>query len=117
MKGHRLCNPVARKVIVNRDVFFNEPRLLKKGKNFESPRIDKRKSPVTDVVEKLDHYVTNDLSITHHEARTTKHHEQEPQKQVIVDEPIVTILNDRIQSETSTRRLHYANRAPERFDV
>jgi len=40
VKGYRLWDPIACKVIVSRDVSFNEPRSLKEGEISQAPRTD-----------------------------------------------------------------------------
>lgn len=64
VKGYRLWDLILCKVIVSRDVSFNEPGLLKEGENVEA---NKEKSLLTDiVVGEYDHSITNDMS--HEEA-------------------------------------------------
>lgn len=64
VKGYKLWYLVACKVIVSRDVSFNQPGLLKEGENVE---VNKGKSLLTNiVVGRYDHSITNDMS--HEEA-------------------------------------------------
>lgn len=112
MKGYRLWDPVARKVVLSKDVSFNEPE----DENVEA---NKGKSLLADiVVGKFDHSITNDQ--THEEAPIHVEQvleEQELQEQTTVGEPIATIPDERDQTETSTRRSQRSSRALERFGV
>ncbi|OAE30804.1 hypothetical protein AXG93_857s1050 [Marchantia polymorpha subsp. ruderalis] len=103
-------------MIVSRDVSFNEPGLLKEGENVEA---NKGKSLLTDiVVEEFDHSITYDPS--HEEAPIHVEQvleEQELKEQAIVDEHIATILDERDQMETFTRRSQLSSIALERFGV
>lgn len=48
-------------MIVSRDVSFDEPKSLKEEENAHTPRTDKGKSPLPDIVEgEIDHYGFND---------------------------------------------------------
>lgn len=69
VKGYRLWDRVANKVIVNRDVIFDEPRPLREGKSSQAPHTEKEKSTLTDVLKEklysrilLRDYVINDLT-------------------------------------------------------
>ena len=48
-KGYRLWNHETGKLVINRDVFFNESRSLKKGES-KAPMADKGKSPLPKMV-------------------------------------------------------------------
>lgn len=114
VKGCRLWDPLARKLIVSKDISFNELGLLKERENSKTPRTDKEKSSVSDVfVEEFDHCITNDLS----QEGAPVHQKQKEHEQVIIDEPIAIGSDDRDQPETSTMRSHRASRASERFGV
>ncbi|OAE23684.1 hypothetical protein AXG93_4520s1070 [Marchantia polymorpha subsp. ruderalis] len=114
VKVYRPWDPVASKAIVSRDVFFNEPGLLKERENVEA---NKGKSLLTDiVVREFDHSITNDMS--HEKTPIHMKHileNQELQDQAIVDEPITTIPDKRDQTETFTKRSQRSSRAFERF--
>ena len=49
-KGYRLWNHATGKLVVSRDVSFNEPRSMKEGES-QAPQADKGKSPLPDMVE------------------------------------------------------------------
>ncbi|OAE24826.1 hypothetical protein AXG93_70s1000 [Marchantia polymorpha subsp. ruderalis] len=119
VKDYRLWDPIARKVVVSIDVSLNELGLLKERENVETSRTDKGKSFLTDVVVwEFDHSITNDLS--HEEAPMHVKQildEKELQEQAIVCEPIATVPDKRVQTETSTRRSQRHSRALERFGV
>ncbi|OAE21955.1 hypothetical protein AXG93_242s1390 [Marchantia polymorpha subsp. ruderalis] len=116
VKGYRLWDPVANKVIVSRDVSFNRTGLLKEGEDVE---INKGKSLLTYVVVgEFDHSIINDQSYEEapiHVEQVLE--EQELQEQDIVGEPIATIPDKRNQTKMSTRRSQRSSRAPERFGV
>ncbi|OAE34616.1 hypothetical protein AXG93_167s1270 [Marchantia polymorpha subsp. ruderalis] len=109
-----LKDPLTRKVIVSRDVSFNELDLLKEKENSKTPRIDKGKSPITEiVVGDFDHYIITDLS----QEGAPVHQEQEKHEQIIIDEPIAIVSENGYRPKTSTMRSHHASMAPERFGV
>ena len=49
VKDYLLYDSVARKLIVSRDVSFNQPRLLKEGEKARAPLIDNVESPLNTV--------------------------------------------------------------------
>src|SRR5450759_2026640 len=54
-RGYRLWDPTTCKLIVSRDISFNEPRSSKEGEKAQTPHNDKGKSPLDIVEREIDH--------------------------------------------------------------
>ena len=110
MWDHATC-----KLIVSRDVSFNEPRSSKEGEKAQTPYTDKGKSPLDVVEGEIDHDSFHDDSQGGAPRVELVLELQEQQELVIVGEPHhMPAQID--QPESSTRRTSSRTRnAPERF--
>ncbi len=61
MKGYRLWDSIACKFIVNRDVSFNKPGLLKEGENAQAPWIDNVESAPNAIEGEIGHDSFHDV--------------------------------------------------------
>jgi hypothetical protein len=117
VKGYRLWDPVDCKLIVSREVTFNEARSLKEGEKAQSPDTDKGKSPVPDVVEGEIDQSDDFFDIPQGEAPRIEEQVPDPQdqeEQVQAGEPQERpAMQD--QPESSVRRSVRIHHAPERY--
>jgi hypothetical protein len=106
VKGYRLWNPITCKIIVSRDVAFNEPKTLKEGENAQAPTTNMDKSSLSDTIEgEIGHYISNDMP----QGETPMQKEvifeqQEIEEQAIDGESLTIAPDDQDQAKTSTRR-------------
>ena len=110
-----MWDPATCKLIVSRDVSFNEPRSSKEGEKSQAPHTDKGKSPLDVVEGEIDH------DSFHEEAQGGAPIEelvpdlQEQEEQIAVGQPQQRPTHVD-QPESSARRTSgRTSRAPERF--
>ena len=131
VKGYRVWDPVDQKLIVSREITFNESRLSKVGENAQAPNTDKApdkgKSPMPDVVEgEIDHSTFYDVERGEAPAEmepfppVAEQGEQVPvvremgeQIEAVAGVPQEPVVQD--QPESSLRRSTRISQAPERF--
>jgi hypothetical protein len=124
IKGYRLWDPIAKKVIISKDVSFNEPRILKEGKIAHAFSTHKGKSPIPNVVAapcrveaseaprrvetsiegEIDHYSFGDMPQREDPIDLEEILEQlEVEEQAITSKPLIRAPDDEDQPESFKR--------------
>jgi hypothetical protein len=108
------------KVIVSRDVSFNQPRILKEEENAKTLSTNMNGSFIPSFIEgEIGHYICNDMPQEEaflQEEATFKQYKVE--EQTIDDEPLTIALDDQDQAETFTKRSYSrTSNAPEKYET
>ncbi|KAL2630872.1 hypothetical protein R1flu_015558 [Riccia fluitans] len=118
VKGYRLWDPIDCKLIVNRDVSFNEARSLKEGEKAQAPDTDKGESHPSGVEGEIIHDINHDTpqgdlpTIVEDVFEPKEHIEEQEGVGRPVDRP-----PDDDQPESSMRRSAHVRGASQRYGV